>query len=375
MIHRKFCQQFVTCLVIVLCVFTQFPTDSLLAQDADTKATAESPFEHDKTHEATKKAIAFLLAQQDDDGAINDRRHSNNTTMTSLGIMALAATGHTASDPTPEGRAMRKALNYVLDAKRQTRDGYFGEHDGSRMYGHGIITLMLAEMVGMGVDEQQDRLILQRLQKAIDLILNSQQQRKTSTRYHGGWRYTPNSRDADLSVTVWQVMSLRAAYNAGIEVPRSAIDDAVQYLRRSYHTRWDGDVPLDKKSAFGYQPGHRPEYATAAAGLLAMQVCGQYEDPTTIGAADWLADRDVNWHSEWFFYGTYYYAMGMHQRGGEYAEKARKNVIKVLLDKQESDGSWLARNGSERGVGKVYATSLGILSLSVKSHFLPIYQR
>lgn len=375
MTHRQLFHQSLSALLITLCVTLHCFTQTLHAQDADKPSDAESPFKPDKTHESTHKAIAYLLSQQNEDGAINDRRHSNNTTMTSLGIMALAATGHTASDPTPEGRAMRKALDYVLDAKRQTRDGYFGENDGSRMYGHGIITLMLAEMVGMGVDEQQDRLILQRLQKAIDLILNSQQQNKTSSRYHGGWRYTPNSRDADLSVTVWQVMALRAAHNAGIEVPRSAIDDAVGYLRRSYQTRWDGDVPLDKKSAFGYQPGHRPEYATAAAGLLAMQVCGQYEDPTTIGAADWLADRDVRWHSEWFFYGTYYYAMGMHQRGGKYAEDARKNVIKILLDKQESDGSWYAQNGSERGVGKVYATSLGILSLSVKNHFLPIYQR
>ena len=29
----------------------------------------------------------------------------------------------------------------------------------------------------------------------------------------------------------------------------------------------------------------------------------------------------------------------------------------------------------ERGVGAVYTTSLGILALAVKYHYLPIYQR
>ena len=47
---------------------------------------------------------------------------------------------------------------------------------------------------------------------------------------------------------------------------------------------------FDKKSGFAYQPGGHPEYTTTAAGLLAMQVCGQYESPFVLGAADWLLD-------------------------------------------------------------------------------------
>ena len=47
----------------------------------------------------------------------------------------------------------------------------------------------------------------------------------------------------------------------------------------------------------------------------------------------------------------------------------------MLLEHQQSDGSWSARNGSESGQGKAYATGLAVLSLSVKYHYLPIYQR
>ena len=46
-----------------------------------------------------------------------------------------------------------------------------------------------------------------------------------------------------------------------------------------------------------------------------------------------------------------------------------------ILKKQQGDGSWQAERGQEHSVGKVYATSLAVLSLSVKYHYLPIYQR
>jgi len=47
----------------------------------------------------------------------------------------------------------------------------------------------------------------------------------------------------------------------------------------------------------------------------------------------------------------------------------------MLLEKQSADGSWLAENGSEREQGAVYSTSMSVLSLSVKYHYLPIYQK
>jgi len=65
----------------------------------------------------------------------------------------------------------------------------------------------------------------------------------------------------------------------------------------------------------------------------------------------------------------------MFQRGGEYSTYARKLVEELLLPKQGPDGSWQGQSGQERNAGKVYATSLGVLSLAVKFHFLPIYQR
>jgi hypothetical protein len=65
----------------------------------------------------------------------------------------------------------------------------------------------------------------------------------------------------------------------------------------------------------------------------------------------------------------------MHQRGGPIADRAAELVASNLLAKQQADGSWKSSGGEEQNAGKVYCTAMAILSLSVKHHYLPIYQR
>lgn len=324
--------------------------------------------------QAVRRGLDFLISRQREDGAITERDY--DTTMTSLAIMALASTGVTPRSPGPHGQALRQGLEFVLREDRQDQEGYFGNRDGSRMYGHGITTLMLTEMLGMGVDAAQDQLIQIRCQRAINLILSAQQSSKPP-QYRGGWRYTPNSNDSDLSISVWQLMALRSAKNAGLQVPGTAIDEAVAYLRRSYTAPLDArGLPSASVAGFSYLPDNgNPSFAMTAAGLLAMQVCGEYESPLVAGAADWLQKSPPKWKDRFFFYGTYYYAQGMYQRGGAQAEAAGQLVRELLLQRQETDGSWSSPGGEELGAGRTYATSLAILSLSVKYHYLPIYQR
>ena len=354
-------------------VFLSFLTKTGLTQSSDKIETAEwkNPFKPDEVDKAIESGINFLLSNQKDNGAIYDR--GNPTAITALSVMSLAAVGHLPIHPNANGKAMAKALEFLLLEKNQDEVGYFGKH-GGRMYGHGIVTLTLTEMLGMGMDEETDESIRDRCQKAIDLILRSQKVQKNQAQ-QGGWRYSPDARDSDLSVTIWQLMALRSAKNSGLDVPASAISDAIEYLERSYKSKLDDQGnPIDKKSGFAYQPGGHPEYTTTAAGLLAMQVCGQYESPFVLGAADWLLYNDPQRNRKFFFYGTYYYAQAMYQRGDEHAEKARKLVEEILLPMQKDNGAWQG-GGSESGQGEVYCSSMAMLALAVKYHYLPIYQR
>jgi hypothetical protein len=344
----------------------------LIAEEKDVATELGNPFEKDEVDKRIERGIRFIMGKQKPDGSIYDR--GNHTTMTSLSLMAMASVGHQPVNPDDKGRVMQRALDFVLKEDRQSETGYFGAKDGSRMYGHGITTLMLSEMLGMGLDEKQDQQIRKKTQKAIDLILRSQKTPKSPS-HQGGWRYSPDSRDADLSATIWQLMSLRSAKNAGLNVPSSAIEDAIGYLRRSYWSSLDSKgEPVNKKSGFAYQPGGHPEYTTTAAGLLAMQVCGEYESPFVKGAADWLLENGPNTSRKFFYYGTYYYSQAMYQRGGDHSKEARKKVEGILKKLQRGNGSWQG-SGSEGSAGEIYSTTMAILALAVKYHYLPIYQR
>ena len=347
---------------------------AVLASFVPAPALAQAPVagvpdvQNERTNEAMKRAAAYLLSVQDPKtGAISS--NGRETTMTALSILALSALGHQPSDPSPEGQAMKRALDYVLSPGRQEPDGYFGTADNSRMYGHGIITLMLAEMLGMGADDKQDTLIREKCRKAIDLILRSQRRPKDAT-FAGGWRYKPDANDSDMSITCWQTMALRAAKNAGMDVPKESIDLAVRYIKKLYNP---GDGKFGS-GGFGYSsPGH--EISTTAEGLLALQVCGDYEGEEVKNAAERLMRTGLKSSDRWFHYTAYYYAQGMYQRGDKYAAEGKRVIAEVLLPVQNADGSWRGKTSEERDAGPIYATCLSVLAIAVKNHYLPIYQR
>ena len=358
-----------------------FPLFFVICSLAIPASAQESPPISPAVKQCVDKAVSWLMTQQRAQGCILDENKADavpqhSGALTSLAIMGLSSVGHLPSDPTPEGKVVAKALRFMTDNIVPTDEGYLGQTDRSRMYGHGIMTLMFAEMLGMGLDEEMDKKIRSRTQHAVDLIVRSQNVIKSEAN-RGGWRYEPGSPDSDISVSVWQLMSLRAAKNAGLEVPKEAVEKAVSYIKRSYRSERDtSGKPLDLESAFSYEPyGGRQTFSTTAAGILSLQVAGQYDAPEVIGGANYLMKSPPSPTEPWFFYGAYYYAQGMYQRGGEQASVARQKTEQMMLETQQPNGSWAPRNGNERSAGPVYATSLALLSLSVHHHFLPIYQK
>ncbi len=346
----------------------------VLAQKPEASPVIDALYLKDDVDRAVESGIEFLVKTQRPDGAIADRGHE--VAMSALAVMAMAAIGTQPSVLDKRGRAMQSAIDFVLSPNHQSMEGYFGGRDGSRMYGHGIVTLMLTELLGMGATLKQNERIHEALVDAIKVILAAQAVPKPE-KLRGGWRYSPDSRDSDLSVSIWQLMALRSAKNDGLDVPGEAIDLAIEYLRFSYASPIEpGGQPRDAVSGFTYTPGsHHPTFTMTAAGLLALQVCGLYDSPLVEGSANWLLKNPPKQNERFFYYGVYYYAQGMHQVGGKFAETADKIVPELLLDSQAADGGWTARGGEERNIGSVYATALTLLSLSVRYHYLPIYQR
>lgn len=304
-----------------------------------------------RTLTAIDRGLAFLAANQLPTGEQPGRMGGNVAVVSFTGLAFLAAANLPGRGPL--GEALQSALEYV--AGSSTDSGFIIRRDVSRgaMYGHGFATLFLAEAIGVTLRRDLDA----KLRAAIQVIIAAQHP-------SGGWRYTPEPEDADLSVTVGQVMALRAARNAGVYVPAETIDQAIDYIRRSQNP--DG--------GFIYQlAGGESRFPLTAGAIVALQNAGRYEadELTTAYAylqqhfAENLSPRETNY----FFYAHYYSVQALWQRGGQPFERWYQALRDVLLNTQAADGGW------NDYIGRAYATAMACLILSAPRTSLPIFQR
>jgi hypothetical protein len=281
--------------------------------------------------------------------------------MTGLVLMSFLAAGH-VPDLGLYGSTVRRAIDFLLE--QAPDDGYFGKLDGGRMYGHGIITLALAEAHGVEPDPQRRDKARQVLVKAVKVILDAQKVTK-DVNHAGGWRYEPSSGDSDLSLSGWNTLALRAAKNIGLDVPTEAVEKAVAYVLRCYHK--------DKKG-FGYQPWGEPTAGMTGVAVLNLYLLsGAERDEVKAGVA-LLREKLVKDDTRFSYYSTYYATQAAYQAGGETWQAVWANTQERLLASQMPDGGWpQSRSGEEPG--RTYATSMAVLTLAVPYRLLPIYQR
>src|SRR5687767_4220878 len=216
---------------------------TLFALVAAVPASAAPPRE--PMDEAIDRGLRFLRGTQNHDGgwpgggnnffpgggwAGGQRATNSDPAVSALAVMAFMSAGHVPGEGR-HGQAIERGIRYVMNT--QQRNGVFSSQFGgmTEMYYHGICTLMLAEAAGMAEGRAADEL-RQRLEAAVKVILHAQ--RKGATRDNGGWRYQVNGWDADLSVTGWQLMALRAARNIGCDIPKDRIQAAVAYIQRCH---------------------------------------------------------------------------------------------------------------------------------------------
>jgi hypothetical protein len=279
-----------------------------------------------------------------------------------MSVMAHFAAGHPPADK-QFGPWIRKSLSYVIS--RQNPDGYFGEADGSRMYGHGICTLMLAEALGMQRDDEMDEVIRKALKKAVQVTVNAALVKK-SPEHAGGWRYTPDATDSDLSLSGWQLMSLHATQQVGIPVPETVIAGAVAYTTRMVGQ--DGKV--------GYQNPNEDRPALRGLALLALVIGHQEKSPLVKRIAERIWADPIAWKGDHFYYRAYYDAVGISRALPEEWEKYLPKYESVLLPHQKEDGSFdTSVDGEAQAAGSTYTTSMAVMALAVQRHVLPAYQR
>jgi hypothetical protein len=313
----------------------------------------------EKTEAIIKGSLRWLGTKQLPNGAWGS---TGEETRHPVAITGYVLMGYLAAGQLPGegefGKNVSLGTQYLLDQIRP--EGTFADRNsGQYMYGHGIASIALAEIYG----QTRSPAMRPKLEKIIRLIVATQNR-------EGGWRYRPVASDADISVTVLQVVALRAAKNSGLDVPQKTIDDAVRYVKACQHAPSGG---------FAYQPGRDPGFARTAAAIYSLQVCGLYDDPMVKQGSEYMM-RNFQRNDQWFTYGNFYAAPAQYMIGGDTWTKWYSQLKDVLL-KNVSPLSgeryyWEPKlDAGQGGVGPVYCTGVYVMILAMPYHYIPLYQR
>lgn len=288
------------------------------------------------------KGLQFLARTQTEQGVWPDRPYGQETAVVGLAVLAMLAHG---DDPNvgPYGVPIRRGLNYILDNANK-RTGYIGRS----MYNHGFAALALAEAYGM-VDDPR---LGPALEQAVRLILTSQAQNPL-----GAWRYSPESSDADTTVSGAQMVALFAARNAGIAVPEDAIQKGLKFFLRC-------QTP---EGGFGYLSNTGPNNARTAIGCLVLALAKEKGSREFQRAFQYLQGAPAESHYQQYY--LYYAAQAFFHASPEAWQAWNRKNIQALSAAQSSDGSW---TGS---FGPTFGTAASLLSLALNYRFLPIYER
>ncbi|MDA1052779.1 MAG: terpene cyclase/mutase family protein [Planctomycetota bacterium] len=331
-----------------------FP-DLAFAQEAGSQRDSPGKTFFDKrTRDAVDAGLAYLAARQTEEGTFGIGPYQSNLAVCGLCGMAFLSAGNLPGRGKYGGQ-LNGCIDYILANARDSGFIQTGESNTrGPMYEHGFATLFLAEAYGTSPKPQ----LRQKLTKAVQLIINTQND-------EGGWRYEPRRDEADLSVTVCQVMALRAAHNTGVFVPKATIDRAIAYVERCQND--DG--------GFAYManaPGES-RFPRSAAALVAMYNAGIYEgEVLTKGLAyvmQFPPNQGLQDDRQYYFYGHYYAAQAMWHAGGRYWEAWYPAIREALLDEQQANGSWSDAISSE------YGTAMACLILRMPESYLPIFER
>lgn len=341
-------------LALVLALCTSFTRPSL-AQAKDPEKTA-AEFMTPATRQAVEKALRFLAQRQQDDGSFGRGPHIDGR---NVGVCGLAGLAFMSSGSTPGrgpyGVNITKCLDYVLaNTQENGFINFRGSNSHGPMYGHGFATLFLAEVYGMSPRPD----LRDKLSRAVRLIIETQNDQ-------GGWRYQPQKRDADLSVTICQIMALRAAKNSGIFVPKETIEDCIEYVKQSQNADGGFMYTLDGGGPSGFP--------RSAAGVVALYSAGIYEgDEVSRGLAylmRYVPTGPGGIQQAHFYYGHYYAVQAMWHAGGEYWTQWYPAIRDRLVARQSANGSWANSTCPE------YGTAMAAIVLQLPNNCLPIMQR
>jgi hypothetical protein len=349
-----------------------------------------------KTEAAIHLGLEFLVKYQQPDGSwsltrfdtehpLHKRQLDSDTAATGLAVLAFQGAGYNHLE-FKYARQVNHAVRWLI--KNQGEDGLLylesdkKSNSACRLYSHGIAALALTEAYGM----TQDPTLKEPAQKALDFITRTQHPTK------GGWRYYTEmkNRSTDTSVSGWMVMALQSGRLSGLDVDDKTFKSIVEWLAVA------ADPAND--SLYRYNPyavnsqgvsriqGRNATASMTAVGLLMRIYTGwERDDPRLAAGARFLVQQQLPGNTMALrdtYYWYYATQVLKHIDGPEW--KTWNNALRPMLIKAQEKtgdnaGSWdpyspVPDRWAPFG-GRLYVTTMNLLSLEVRHRLLPLYQK
>lgn len=327
-----------------------------------------------ETANAVEAALKWLAAEQERDGrwdasrwasgiehevAGHDRQGAGTNAdagITGLVVLAMLANGQTHLEGVYRQNVQR-GLEFLLESQTEDGDLAGPAHLYARMYCHGMALLALSEALAMTGDARIKPYVKRGVQYTVEA------QNSTT----GGWRYQPSD-PGDMSQFGWQVMALKSADLAGIDIPRKTREGMLEFLQRCEQGRHGG--------LSGYRvgtPASRPMTAEALACRYFLDLAPS--DDLVQEATKFLLGELPQAGQPNFYY-WYYGALALFQTQGPAWQTWNQAMQRQLLRLQRTDdhvaGSWDPDTVWGAYGGRVYSTAMATLCLQVYYRYLPI---
>ncbi|MEI6808334.1 MAG: prenyltransferase/squalene oxidase repeat-containing protein [bacterium] len=306
-----------------------------------------------RKNEAIAGGLAWLAANQEADGSWNAEKWGARKDHTA-GITALSLLAFMGRDSIPgkglHAEAIRKGIGYLVAV--QDASGRIGPVCDNAMYNHGMATVALMKARHLATDkawkDAGDR--------AVDFVCSAQNDL-------GGWGYlTGNSGAANTSVTVWQLQALMLAEGMGRTDLSPRIDRSLAWLRSTVDGGDRMGYSREGESSSGYE-------TLTAAGILCLVAddsrpkdCGRTAQLVKLlEAAAGQQCKTVD------YYRWYFVTHALQAAGGTVSREVAGHLQDTLIAQQASKGpgagSWEPGDRWSPAGGRIYATSMAVLSL------------
>ena len=240
---------------------------------------------------------------------------------------------------------------------------------GNNSYCHGFALLALTEAYGL----TRDRRLVKPSQAGIEWTVRLQDPKG------GGFRYTPGM-PGDMSVTGLQIMALKSAKLAYLNVPEQTMRGALHFLDHCagrYGAKYGYDSPKHKiPEGSGQHGGAVGIPCTTAIGLLCRMYTGWPRNHP--GLSQGMAYlMSVGPSKKDMFY-NYYASLALYHYGGpqwqEWNKLVRDGLVAAQINGGHESGSWAPFGAWAEPGGRLMDTAFACMTLEVYYRYMPIYR-